>query len=65
MQDYNYLNTNCFEITLELGCDKFPKDEELPQFWADNRKALYNYALQVNLVLINHSGKHFFLDIRY
>ncbi|GFO28630.1 carboxypeptidase e [Plakobranchus ocellatus] len=49
MQDYNYLNTNCFEITLELGCNKFPPAAELESFWMENAAALFNYILQVHI----------------
>ena len=51
MQDYNYLNTNCFEITLELGCNKFPHGSELESLWMDNAAALFNYILQVSCLL--------------
>lgn len=48
MQDYNLLETNCFEITLELGCDKFPKAEEEADYWLQNKEALINYMMQVH-----------------
>ena len=47
MQDYNYVHTNAFEITLELGCEKFPKASDLPEYWKENKKSLINYLEQV------------------
>jgi len=47
MQDYNLLETDCFEITLELGCDKFPKADEEEDYWHQNKEALINFMEQV------------------
>lgn len=47
MQDYNYVHSNCFDITLELGCQKFPNASELPEYWLENKKALLSYIEQV------------------
>ncbi|CAH0699986.1 unnamed protein product [Spodoptera exigua] len=43
MQDFNYLATNAFEITLELGCDKYPPASALAKEWERNREALLAY----------------------
>ncbi|XP_071353378.1 carboxypeptidase D [Trachinotus anak] len=48
MQDWNYLNTNCFEVTIELGCVKFPVAKELPKYWEQNRRALLQFIHQVH-----------------
>ena len=40
MQDWNYANTNDFELTLEISCVKFPFAHELPRYWNENKKAL-------------------------
>jgi carboxypeptidase D len=40
MQDYNYLHSNCFEITIEQGCYKYPYASSLSHIWSLNKGAL-------------------------
>uniref|UniRef100_A0A4X2LX77 Carboxypeptidase X, M14 family member 1 n=1 Tax=Vombatus ursinus TaxID=29139 RepID=A0A4X2LX77_VOMUR len=49
MNDFSYLHTNCFEVTVELSCDKFPHESELPQEWENNKDALITYLEQVRM----------------
>uniref|UniRef100_A0A8B9T6J0 Carboxypeptidase M n=1 Tax=Anas platyrhynchos TaxID=8839 RepID=A0A8B9T6J0_ANAPL len=49
MQDYNYVWGQCFEITLELSCCKYPPADQLEKFWTDNKVALVEYIKQVHL----------------
>ncbi|XP_070205330.1 carboxypeptidase D-like [Littorina saxatilis] len=48
MQDWNYLHTNCFELTIEMGCVKFPTADKLPAFWQANKFSLLVYMGQVH-----------------
>uniref|UniRef100_A0AAY3ZYM6 FZ domain-containing protein n=1 Tax=Denticeps clupeoides TaxID=299321 RepID=A0AAY3ZYM6_9TELE len=48
MSDFNYLHTNCFEITVELGCDKFPTEEDLYLGWQENKEALLTFIEAVH-----------------
>ena len=50
MQDYNYHYTNCFEITLELSCCKYPTSSTLKRYWSENKDSLIAFMQQV------HSG---------
>lgn len=49
MQDFNYVNSNCFDLTLELSCCKFPNASELPAEWAKNKRSLLEYMKLVHL----------------
>lgn len=43
MQDFNYLFTNCMEITVELSCQKKPREEELQGEWENNKESLISF----------------------
>lgn len=47
MNDFSYLHTNCFELSIFLGCDKFPHESELPLEWENNRESLLSFIEQV------------------
>lgn len=48
MNDFSYLHNNCFEVTVELSCDKFPHASELPIEWENNKESLLVYMEQVS-----------------
>ncbi|ELW62779.1 Carboxypeptidase Z [Tupaia chinensis] len=48
MSDFNYLHTNCFEVTVELGCVKFPPEEALYTLWHHNKESLLNFMETVH-----------------
>ena len=47
MQDFNYVSNNCLEVTVELGCNKFPDHDGLALAWEQNKKALISYLSMV------------------
>lgn len=54
MNDFSYLHTNCFELSVFLGCDKFPHQSDLAYEWEKNREAMLIFMAQVSpLMLIN------------
>ena len=48
MQDFNYMYSNCMEITVELSCCKYPRATQLADEWRNNRRALLDYMEQVH-----------------
>eukprot|EP00079_Xenopus_tropicalis_P033774 XP_017947545.1 PREDICTED: carboxypeptidase M isoform X2 [Xenopus tropicalis] len=49
MQDYNYVYGQCYEITIELSCCKYPDESTLSQFWSDNKVSLIEYIKQIHM----------------
>ncbi|MBN3298976.1 CPXM2 protein, partial [Amia calva] len=48
MNDFSYLHSNCFELSMYVGCDKFPHESELPEEWENNRESLLVFMEQVH-----------------
>ncbi|XGW35859.1 hypothetical protein V3C99_019220 [Haemonchus contortus] len=48
MQDWNYLHTNCFELTIELNCVKYPPRNELKALWDENKYPLLYFIEQIH-----------------
>uniref|UniRef100_UPI00358EA99D inactive carboxypeptidase-like protein X2 n=1 Tax=Myxine glutinosa TaxID=7769 RepID=UPI00358EA99D len=61
MGDFSYLHTNCFELSMELSCDKFPHSSELSLEWENSREALLVFMEQVHRgikgMVMNPKGK--------
>lgn len=47
MQDWNYVKTNAFEVTIELSCEKIIDASKLKSYWNENKYALLSYMGQV------------------
>uniref|UniRef100_A0A8C4XXC2 Peptidase M14 domain-containing protein n=1 Tax=Gopherus evgoodei TaxID=1825980 RepID=A0A8C4XXC2_9SAUR len=48
LNDFSYLHTNCLELSIYLGCDKFPHASELQQEWENNKESLLTFMEQVH-----------------
>ncbi|CAI9606336.1 unnamed protein product [Staurois parvus] len=48
INDFSYLHTNCFEISIYLDCDKYPHENELAEQWENNRESLIVFMEQVH-----------------
>ena len=56
MNDFSYLHTNCFELSMYVGCDKYPHESELPEEWENNRESLLVFMEQV--ISLTHTHTH-------
>lgn len=48
MQDFNYIHSNCFEVTFELSCCKYPRASTLPDEWARNKESMLAFMEAVH-----------------
>ncbi|KAG0500515.1 hypothetical protein HPP92_000587 [Vanilla planifolia] len=53
MQDWNYINRGCFELTLEISDEKWPKAVELQTLFEHNRMSMLNLVASVVKVLLH------------
>lgn len=48
MQDWNYVRAQVMEITIEMGCDKFPNASQLLSLWNDHREPMILFIEQIH-----------------
>ena len=48
MQDWQYLHSNSMEITIEMGCFKFPFDSMFETLWNEHKYSLLSYMEMVH-----------------
>ena len=48
MQDYNYIFSNCMEVTAELSCSKKPPPEKLSAEWENNLDSMLAFLWSVH-----------------
>lgn len=48
MQDYNYVHSNCLELTIEMSCVKFPAESKLKTYWDAHKVSLLTFMSQVH-----------------
>jgi hypothetical protein len=59
MNDFSYLHTNCLELSVFLGCDKFPHQSELVIEWEKNREAMLTFMEQVHRDTRMHTQRNY------
>ena len=47
MQDWSYVYTSDMELSIELGCDKYPEEKNLEMYWNQTKGALLAFITQV------------------
>lgn len=49
MQDWNYIEANTYDVTVEISNRKWPPETELESYWAENREPILNYISRVHI----------------
>ena len=58
MQDWSYAYTSDMEVTIELGCRKYPDQSDLKSYWDENKGALLSYITQVGFFSFSQQDYH-------
>ena len=63
MNDFNYIFSNAFEVTVELTCCKKPHPSTLPLEWRKNKNSLIEYLKQAHIgikgIVTDKTGRRF------